>query len=67
MMPEIDGVATAELIRKRRPNQPMILCTAYLDDDLRQKAEAAGISICLPKGEFAEIPTAVREAAAAVR
>ena len=65
MMPEIDGVATAELIRQRRPSQPMILCSAYLDDALRQKAEAAGISICLPKGEFAEIPAAVRRVAAA--
>ncbi len=64
MMPEIDGVSTAELIRKRRPNQPMILCSAYLDDELRRKAQEAGIMMCLAKSEFAEIPAAVREAAA---
>jgi CheY-like chemotaxis protein len=65
MMPDIDGVATAELIRQRRPGQLMILCSAYLDDELRQKAEAAGIAVCLTKGEFADIPDTVREVASA--
>ena len=64
MMPDVDGVKTAELIRKRRPGQPMILCSAYLDDDLRRRAEKAGITVCLSKGEFENIPAAVRDAAA---
>ena len=65
MMPDIDGLKTAELIRRRRPGQPMILCSAYLDDELRKKAEAAGIAVCLTKGEFEDIPETVREVASA--
>jgi CheY-like chemotaxis protein len=65
MMPDIDGLQTAQEIRRRRPGQPMILCSAYLDDELRRRAHEAGIAVCLTKGEFAEIPAAVRELAAA--
>src|SRR5436190_6049489 len=63
MMPGIDGVETAVQIRRRRPSQPMILCSAYLDEELREKAEQAGIQICLTKGEFERIPEAIREVA----
>ena len=31
MMPGMNGLETAALIRERRPGQPMILCSAYLD------------------------------------
>jgi CheY-like chemotaxis protein len=48
-MPGMDGLRTAREIRARRPEQVMILYTAYVDDELEREAAAAGISICLGK------------------
>lgn len=56
MMPGMNGIETAEIIRRRRPGQIMILCSAYLDDDLRRRAESAGIEVCLTKDQMHEIP-----------
>jgi DNA-binding NarL/FixJ family response regulator len=50
-MPGIDGIATARLIRELRPEQAIILYTAYLDGTLEQEAEEAGISLCVGKVE----------------
>jgi CheY-like chemotaxis protein len=61
MMPGLTGLETAALIRARRPAQPMILCSAYLDDRLRDQAVAIGIEISLPKERFSEIPAAIQE------
>ena len=62
MMPGIDGLETAARIRERRPGQPMILCSAYIDDELRAKAEQVGIRICLAKEEVQRIPEAIHAA-----
>ncbi|HEX3623282.1 MAG TPA: response regulator [Acidimicrobiales bacterium] len=48
-MPGMDGLATARGIRERRPNQVMILYTAYIDDALERAASDAGISLCIGK------------------
>lgn len=61
MMPGLTGLETAALIKARRPDQPMILCSAYLDDRLRDAATEIGIQISLPKDRFAEIPKAMLE------
>ena len=50
-MPAMDGLETARRIRALRPDQPVILHTAYIDDVIEQEAEAAGISLCLGKIE----------------
>ena len=50
-MPGIDGIATARLIRQSRPDQAIILYTAYLDGTLQDEAEEAGISLCVGKVE----------------
>ena len=59
MMPGLSGIETASLILRRRPGQPIILCTAYLDDDLLARARAVGIQVCLPKEEAANLPGAI--------
>lgn len=48
-MPGMDGLDTARGIRQRRPDQVMILYTAYIDDALERSAADAGISLCIGK------------------
>jgi DNA-binding NarL/FixJ family response regulator len=50
-MPGMDGVTTAKAIRVQRPTQPIILYTAYLDEQLEAAAKEAGIAICIGKVE----------------
>jgi DNA-binding NarL/FixJ family response regulator len=60
MMPGLSGIETASLILRRRPGQPIILCTAYLDAELVARASAAGIQVCLPKEQAADLPGTIR-------
>jgi DNA-binding NarL/FixJ family response regulator len=48
-MPGLDGLATTRLIREHRPEQAIILYTAYLDDVLERDAEQAGVALCVEK------------------
>ena len=50
-MPMMDGLTTASTIREQRPSQAMILYTAFLDDELQQRAEDVGVAVCLGKVE----------------
>ena len=50
-MPGMDGLSTARRIRALRPDQTMILYTAYVDDDIQRQAADAGISVVLGKVE----------------
>ena len=59
MMPGLSGIDTAKLIRERRPAQPMVLCSAYLDDAVRKDADEVGIGLCLSKTDVDRIPEAI--------
>ena len=50
-MPDMDGLSAAEQIRETRPQQPIILYTAYLDKGLEDKARDAGVALCVGKVE----------------
>jgi CheY-like chemotaxis protein len=50
-MPGMDGLAAARRIRVDRPDQAIILYTAYLDKLLEDEARAAGVAICVGKVE----------------
>ena len=50
-MPGIDGLITARLIKEERPDQAIILYTAYLDGELERKAARAGIALCVEKAD----------------
>jgi CheY-like chemotaxis protein len=63
MMPGMTGIETAVAIRARRPNQAMILCSAYLDDKLLEHAAEVGIDICLNKHDVDQLPQALMAAA----
>lgn len=62
MMPGLSGLETAEAIRARRPDQAMVFCSAYLDDELRANAEALGIAEILAKEEIPNLPRAIQRA-----
>jgi two-component system response regulator MprA len=49
MMPGRDGIETARAIRDRRPDQMIILYTAFLDGEVEDKARDAGIFQCVAK------------------
>jgi two-component system response regulator DesR len=63
MMPGMTGLEAAAEIRQLRPEQSMVLCTAYLDDAVRARAGELGIEECLPKESVRDLPEAVRRAA----
>jgi CheY-like chemotaxis protein len=64
-MPGMNGIETAARMLRRRPNLPIILCTAYLDEQLRRRAEKAGVSMCVPKADFKQIPLYIWQLTAA--
>lgn len=63
MMPGMNGVETAVAIRAERPNQAIILCTAYLDADVIERAHAAGIVECVSKNQLWSLPQLIRDVA----
>ena len=50
-MPGINGIDTARSIRAERPDQAIILYTAYLDAELEEKATRGGIAVCVEKAD----------------
>ncbi|MGH2700299.1 MAG: response regulator [Actinomycetota bacterium] len=50
-MPGIDGLEASRRIRARRPDQSIILYTAYLDHELELRAAEAGVAACVGKVE----------------
>ena len=62
-MPRVDGFEAAAMLLERRPGLPILLCSAIVDDEIRARAEAAGIAACLSKDHFEAIPRMVAELA----
>lgn len=50
-MPHMDGVTAAAKVRAERPSQKVILYSAYLDEEVRHRAQEAGVAVCLGKIE----------------
>jgi DNA-binding NarL/FixJ family response regulator len=61
-LPGIDGIEAARRIRAHRPDQTIVLFSAYLDEDARRDAEDAGIARCVSKGDVNLLPDLVWEA-----
>jgi len=53
-MPEMDGIETARRIRAARPDQVMIMYTAYLQPEVESKAREVGVALVLGKVEGLE-------------
>ena len=49
MMPGADGIEAARSIRAQRPDQAIVLYSAFLDGDVESRARDAGIAQCVAK------------------
>jgi DNA-binding NarL/FixJ family response regulator len=56
MMPGIDGLETARRMRSIRPEQHIVLFTAFLDDELRRSADEIGVDACFSKSDLKQLP-----------
>ena len=50
-MPVMGGLEMARRVRESRPEQVMIMYSAFIDPSLQEAAEEAGIAVCLAKVE----------------
>ena len=50
-MPGMDGLVASKSIKENRPDQAIVLYTAYLDPDLENQAKEAGVAMCVGKIE----------------
>ncbi len=62
-MPIVDGYEAAGMFLERRPDQRIVLMTAMLDEFVIDHAREAGITECMGKDQFAELPEIVRRVA----
>lgn len=60
-MPGLSGLEVAEQILRERPGQIIVLYSAFLDDDVRAKAAAIGITRCVSKQELDQLPALIEE------
>jgi DNA-binding NarL/FixJ family response regulator len=56
VMPVVSGIEAAPMILARRPDQRILLCSALVDDEVRGRADRAGISECVSKDDMEAIP-----------
>ena len=50
-MPDLDGLETTKLLKESRPDQAVILYTAYLDRVIEAQAREHGVTLCVGKSE----------------
>jgi DNA-binding NarL/FixJ family response regulator len=62
-MPPVGGIEAAPMILERRPGQKMLLCSAFVDQETCDRAEAAGIAVCLSKDDLDAVPRVALELA----
>jgi DNA-binding NarL/FixJ family response regulator len=62
-LPRVDGFAAAPLLRARRPEVAVVMCSALVDDSVRRRAREAGAAAVVSKDRMAELPGAVLRAA----
>jgi len=55
-MPNRSGLEVAAEILQERPEQQIVLFSAFLDDRVRTQAQELGITACLTKEDVAELP-----------
>lgn len=58
-MPGRTGLDVAAEMLAEQPEQSIILFSAYLDEDTRQRADDIGVRACLSKDAYDELPAAL--------
>ena len=64
-MPGMSGIETAVALRAARPDQRIVLCSAFLDSELRQEGQQVGILGFVNKREIGQLPDVIRALVAA--
>jgi two-component system, chemotaxis family, chemotaxis protein CheY len=64
-MPGLSGMEVAQQILAERPDQIIVLYSAYLDANVRREANELGIARCVTKDDVDKLASIVRELAAA--
>jgi CheY-like chemotaxis protein len=64
-MPGLTGLEVAEKILQERPEQLIVLYSAFLDDEIREQAKALGVTRCVSKHDLEQLPSVINELTAA--
>ena len=64
-MPGMSGIETAIALRAERPDQRIVLCSAFLDRELQAEGEQVGIAGFVNKRDIGQLPDVIRTLAAA--
>ena len=48
-LPDADGLEIVRSVREIRPDQQVIVYSAYLDEAIERRAREAGVAVCVPK------------------
>ena len=64
-MPGLTGIEVAKQILDERPDQLIVLYSAFLDDEVRAQAAAVGIATCVSKEELDRLPGVIQDLMAA--
>ena len=64
-MARLTGLEVAAQILQERPQQIIVLYSAFIDERVRAAADALGIARCVSKEELLGLPTLIRELTAA--
>jgi CheY-like chemotaxis protein len=63
MLPVLTGLNVAERVLQQFPDQRIILFSAFLTPEIRERAKAIGISACASKSELERLPALIIETA----
>lgn len=58
-MPGQSGLEVARTILEQRPDQLIVLFSAFLDDDIRAQADELGIAACVSKDDVHALPEVI--------
>ena len=50
-MPRMDGLETARRLKEHRPEQHVIVYTAFIDEEVERHAAEIGVAVCMGKAE----------------
>jgi DNA-binding response OmpR family regulator len=61
MMPDMDGLETARRILALRPDQVVVLFSAFLDEEIERVAGEVGVARCVDKRRLQELPAILHD------